>query len=102
MSTIVNVLVFQSTRRGFVPQNQRAKYLGKDAPDPLPPYSPELSPVERLWNSLRRDYCANRVFDSLKSAIDQAETGLAKMAANRSAVRSLTNCPWIRVILNAI
>ena len=68
----------------------------------LPPYSPELNPAERLWNILRRDYFANRVFDSLKSAIDQAETGLAKMAANRSAIRSLTNWPWISDILNAI
>ena len=68
----------------------------------LPPYSPELNPAERLWNTLRRDYFANRVFDSLKSAIDQAETGLAKMAANRSAIRSLTNWPWISDTLNAI
>ena len=68
----------------------------------VPPYSPELNPVELLWNILRRDYFANRVFDSLKSAIYQAETGLAKMAANRSAVRSLTNWPWISDTLNAI
>ena len=67
----------------------------------LPPYSPELNPAERLWNILRRDYFANRVFDSLKSAIDQAETGLAKMAANLSAIRSLTNWPWISDTLKA-
>ena len=34
----------------------------------LPPYSPELNPAERLWNVLRRDFFANRVFDSLKQA----------------------------------
>ena len=57
----------------------------------LPHYSPELNPAERLWNILRRDYFANRVFDSLKSPIEQAETGLAKIAVNQSAIRSLTN-----------
>ena len=67
----------------------------------LPPYSPELNPAERLWNILRRDYFANRVFDSLKSAIDKAETGLAKTAANLSAIRSLTNWPWISDTLKA-
>ena len=67
----------------------------------LPPYSPELNPVELLWNILRRDHFANRVFDSLKSAILQAETGLTKMAADRSSIRSLTNWPWINATLNA-
>jgi len=31
----------------------------------LPPYSPDLNPAEQIWNILRRDYFANRVFDSL-------------------------------------
>ena len=32
----------------------------------LPPYSPELNPVERLWQWLRRHVCRNRIFDSLE------------------------------------
>ena len=68
----------------------------------LAQYSPEQNPVERFWNILRRDYFTHRVFDSLKSAIAQVEIGLAKMAANRSANRSLTNWPWISATLNAI
>jgi len=67
----------------------------------LPPYSPELNPVEQIWNVLRRDYFANRVFDSLNAATFQAEYGLAKMASNRQALRNLTNWPWISDILNA-
>ncbi len=65
----------------------------------LPPYSPELNPAEQIWNVLRRDYFANRVFDSLDAATDQAELGLSVMAANMSAIRSLTNWPWISAIL---
>ncbi len=52
----------------------------------LPPYSPELNPAEQIWNVLRRDYFANRVFDSLNAAPEQAELGLAEMAANKSAI----------------
>jgi len=66
---------------------------------PLPPYSPELNPAEQIWNILRRDYFANRVFDSLDAATKQAERGLAEMAANNSAVRQLTNWPWISAVL---
>ena len=61
----------------------------------LPPYSPELNPAEQIWNKLRRDYFANRVFDSLDAATKQAESGLTEMAANKSAMRQLTNWPWI-------
>ena len=67
----------------------------------LPPYSPELNPVEQLWNLLRRDYFANRVFDSLNVATLQAEHGLEHMAANKRTLKSLTNWPWINTILNA-
>jgi transposase len=66
----------------------------------LPPYSPELNPAEQIWNILRRNYFANRVFDSLDIATAQAEFGLAEMAANKNAVSNLTNWPWIRGILN--
>lgn len=67
----------------------------------LPPYSPELNPAEQIWNVLRRDWFANRVFDSLDAATAQAEQGLAAMANNRAGMRSLTNWPWISVIMNA-
>ena len=67
----------------------------------LPSYSPELNPVEQVWNLLRRDYFANRVFDSLNAATLQAERGLADLASNRHALKSLTNWPWISTILNA-
>ena len=65
----------------------------------LPPYSPELNPAEQIWNILRRDYFANRVFDALDAATQQAECGLTALAANKSAIRQLTNWPWISAIL---
>ena len=65
----------------------------------LPPYSPELNPAEQIWNALRRNYFVNRVFDALDAATAQAEFGLAEMAANKSAIRKLTNWPWISAIL---
>lgn len=61
----------------------------------LPPYSPELNPAEQIWNRLRKGYFANKVFDSLDAATSQAERGLSNMAADCSAVKSLTNWPWI-------
>jgi hypothetical protein len=65
----------------------------------LPLYSPELNPAEQIWNTPRRNYFANRVFDALNAATTQAEFGLAEMAANKLATRQLTNWPWISAIL---
>jgi hypothetical protein len=65
----------------------------------LHPYSPEMNPAEQIWRLLRGDCVANSVFDSLDAAINQAELGLAKMAAEKSAVRRLANLPWISAIL---
>jgi transposase len=67
----------------------------------LPPYSPELNPAEQIWNLLRRNYFANRVFDSLDAATQQAEIGLAHMAADKSAMQRLANWPWISAIMIA-
>ena len=68
----------------------------------LPPYSPELNPAEQIWNMLRKDCFANRVFDSLNAAISQAEQGLSNMAADQSKIKRLTNWQWIfSAILNA-
>ena len=64
----------------------------------LPPYSPELNPAEQIWNSLRKNYFANKVFDSLDAATEQAEHGLSNMSANPEAMTSLTNWPWIKSI----
>jgi transposase len=55
----------------------------------LPSYSPELNPAEQIWNILRRNYFANRVFDALDAATTQAEFGLTEMAENRLATRQL-------------
>jgi hypothetical protein len=68
----------------------------------LPPYSPELNPAELIWSMLRRNYFANRVFDSLNAATFQAENGLNRMSSDKKGLQSLTNWPWIDAILKTI
>lgn len=38
----------------------------------LPPRSPELNPVENVWQYLRQTYLSNRVFDGYDAIIDAA------------------------------
>jgi transposase len=55
----------------------------------LPPYSPELNPVERLWDELREKWFANRLFLTLRAVEIQLNTGLALLADSRDRMRSL-------------
>jgi transposase len=41
----------------------------------LPPYYPELNPEDVVWRRVRRDYIANRYFDSLNEAIEFLQLG---------------------------
>jgi len=37
---------------------------------PLPPYSPELNPVENIWQFLRQNHLSNRVFKNYNDILD--------------------------------
>jgi transposase len=47
----------------------------------LPPYSPELNPVERLWQWLKRHTLRNRYCRTLKDIEDAVQKCLEKAAA---------------------
>ena len=60
----------------------------------LPPYSPELNPVERVWHYLRSHWLASSVFRSLADIIDACEMAWNRFAANPSLIRSLCAVAW--------
>ena len=45
----------------------------------LPPYSPELNPVEKLWQILRRQVCRNKYFESEDELKDELTVSLNNM-----------------------
>src|SRR5271168_2756178 len=60
----------------------------------LPPYSPELNPVERIWHYLRSHWLANSVFSGLADIMDACEMAWTRFANNHSLVRSLCAVAW--------
>ena len=60
----------------------------------LPPYSPELNPVERIWHYLRSHWLANSVFRSLADIMDACEMAWNRFATNNGLVRSLCAVAW--------
>jgi len=62
---------------------------------PLPPYAPELNPVEHLWDELREKFFHNRVFDSLDALEDHLVISLRATEESTKKVRSIVAWPWI-------
>src|SRR5690349_15474434 len=60
----------------------------------LPPYSPELNPVERIWHYLRSHWLANSVFISLADIMDACEMAWNRFATNHGLIRSLCAVAW--------
>lgn len=61
----------------------------------LPPYAPELNPVEHVWDELREKRFHNRVFDSLDALEDHLETALRDFENDCQRIRSIVAWPWI-------
>ena len=61
----------------------------------LPPYAPELNPVEHLWDELREKFFHNKAFNSMDALEDQLETGLRALENDIHRVQSIVAWDWI-------
>jgi len=55
----------------------------------LPSYSPQLNPVERFWEKLRRRATHNRLFDTLADLKNSLRAGLCYFQTVRHKVKSI-------------
>jgi hypothetical protein len=63
----------------------------------LPPYAPELNPVENVWQYLRSNKLAITVFDSYADIVDKCCTAWNFFANDTAAVTSITTRQWAQV-----
>ena len=71
-------------------------------PAKLPAYSPELNPVERFFQELRRKL-KFRVFESLDEAEKFVSEALSEFLSDSERVKSLTQYPYIKsALINSI
>jgi hypothetical protein len=62
----------------------------------LPPYSPELNPVERVWLYLRERFLALRLWADYRAIVDACCEAWNRLVAEPGRLRSLCDQPWIR------
>jgi len=60
----------------------------------LPPYSPELNPVERLWHYLREHHRSNRVYAGIKELEQAAVCGWRAACLRPEIVQSVCRCEY--------
>jgi transposase len=61
---------------------------------PLPPYSPELNPAERIWRYLRGNYLSNRVFKDYDEIFKVAADAWNRL--DETTLASITATDWLR------
>ena len=62
---------------------------------PLPPYSPELNPVERLWLYQRERYLSHRLFQDYNAVVDACCHAWTALTQELGRIQSLTSYPWL-------
>jgi hypothetical protein len=72
-----------------IPENIRLIYQ--------PAYSPEVNPVEHVWEELREKYFPNRLFASLDQVIEVLCEGLNELGADKERLQSMTWFPHLRI-----
>jgi transposase len=70
-----------------------AEWRNQQAPqfvlDFLPPYSPELNPIERLWKLTRRLCLHNQYFPTLDDVVESVESKFNEWTSGNEVVRKL-------------
>jgi hypothetical protein len=62
---------------------------------PLPPYSPELNPVERVWLYLKERFLSMRLLNDYDAIVAAASKAWKRLCRETGRLTSLTSYPWI-------
>lgn len=64
-----------------------------------PSYSPQLMPVEHIWEDIRENHFYNHVYKTIDSVEDALCEGLLELCLDPERLRSLTFFPHLRIPL---
>jgi hypothetical protein len=65
---------------------------------PLPAYSPELNPVERVWLYLKERFLSHRLLDDYDAIVDAASDAWNRLLAEAGRIKTLCSYPWIPAV----
>ena len=65
---------------------------------PMPPYAPELNPMENVWEFMRGNDLSHRVWDGYEAIIDACCDGWNKLMRMPDRIASLTRRNWAQTV----
>jgi DDE superfamily endonuclease len=66
---------------------------------PLPPYSPELNPQENIWQFLRQNYLANRVYENHNALVEACCEAWNDLVATPDRITSIASREWAKAVI---
>ena len=64
----------------------------------IPPYTPEMNPIEQIWKELRKLGFRNETFVTLEKVVDRLCESICRLSS--TLIRSITGRDWIIAIFN--
>lgn len=64
-----------------------------------PAYSPELMPVEHVWEDIRENHFYNHVYKSMDKVENALCAGLMELCSDPERLRTMTFFPHLRILL---
>ncbi len=61
----------------------------------LPPYSPELNAQENIWQYLRQNYLAGKIFDEYDDIVEACCEAWNALAALKGQIKSIASRDWL-------
>jgi len=78
---------FHTSKSIRLPENVTLVYL--------PPYSPQLNPIEKLWQYLRKHYWSNRVYADYDALRVAAVEAWQKTCLDKGKVKSICRAKYV-------
>ena len=63
----------------------------------LPPYSPELNPIEQVWSWIRQHCLSNRVFSGYDDIVDEVSKAWNQFISLPDRVKKMCSREWIKL-----
>ncbi|KZN46077.1 IS630 family transposase, partial [Pseudoalteromonas luteoviolacea] len=64
----------------------------------LPPYSPELNPIEQVWSWIRQHCLSNRIFSGYVEIVDEVSKAWNQFISIPERVKKMCSREWIKLI----
>ena len=64
---------------------------------PLPPYTPEMNPIEQIWKEIRKLGFRNEIFNTLEDVVDRLCVTISSLSSQ--TIKSITCRQWINGML---